>query len=54
MAATIARLEGEGWQAEATPAYGFVFVRREGERRLLSLTPRDPYNTTAQSFDPFA
>ena len=53
MAAAIARLKGEGWQAEATPEYGFVFVRREGERRLLMLTPRDPYGTAAQSFSPF-
>jgi hypothetical protein len=38
---------------EATPEYGFVFIRREGERRLLMLTEGDPYSTTAQSFDPF-
>jgi hypothetical protein len=53
MATAIERLEAEGWQAEATPEYGFVFVRRETERRLLMLTPRDPYEMTAQSFDPF-
>ena len=53
MAAAIERLEGEGWQAEATPEYGFVFVRRAGERRLLMLTPRDPQDTGAQSFNPF-
>jgi hypothetical protein len=53
MAATIERLAGEGWQAEATPEYGFVFIRCQGERRLLMLTPRDPYDTTAQSFSPF-
>jgi hypothetical protein len=53
MAATITRLEREGWQAEGTHEYGFVFIRREGERRLLSLTPRDPYDTAAQSFSPF-
>jgi hypothetical protein len=53
MRAAIARLEGDGWQAEATPEYGFVFIRRETERRLLMLTPRDPYSTTAQSFTPF-
>jgi hypothetical protein len=53
MAATIERLAGEGWQAEATPEYGFVFIRREGERRLLTLTPRDPRDTSRQSFDPF-
>jgi hypothetical protein len=43
MAAAIERLAGDGWQVEATPEYGFVFVRRETERRLLMLTPRDPY-----------
>jgi hypothetical protein len=53
MAATIERLADEGWQAEVTPEYGFVFIRREGERRLLMLTPRDPYDTAAQSFNPF-
>jgi hypothetical protein len=53
MAATIDRLANEGWQAEATPEYGFVFIRRDGERRLLMLTPRDPYDTAPQSFSPF-
>jgi hypothetical protein len=53
MAATIERLSGDGWQAEATPEYGFVFVRRETERRLLMLTPQDPSSSTLQSFDPF-
>jgi hypothetical protein len=53
MAATIDRLEAEGWHAEATPEYGFVFIRREADRRLLMLTPRDPQSTGAQSFDPF-
>jgi hypothetical protein len=53
MAATIERLSQDGWEVEATPEYGFVFIRRESERRLLMLTPRDPYSTAAQSFDPF-
>jgi hypothetical protein len=53
MAATIDCLSGDGWQAEATPEYGFVFIRRETERRLLMLTPLDPYSTAAQSFNPF-
>jgi hypothetical protein len=53
MAATIARLEGDGWQAEATLEYGFVFVRRETERSLLMLTPQDPCDATSQSFSPF-
>jgi hypothetical protein len=54
MAAAIERRAGEGWQAEATPEYGFVFIRRETDRRLLMLTPRDPYDSTRQSFSPFA
>lgn len=49
----IAHLESDGWKAEATPKYGSVFVRREGERRLLMLTPRNPHDTGAQSFNPF-
>jgi hypothetical protein len=39
MAAAIDRLAGDGWEAEATPEYGFVFIRRDGERRFLALTP---------------
>jgi hypothetical protein len=54
MAATIERLKGEGWQAEGSAKYGFVFIRRETERRLLMLTERNPYDTTPQSFSPFA
>ena len=52
MAATIERLAVDGWQAEATPEYGFVFIRRGAQRRLLLLTPRNPDATTAQSFSP--
>jgi hypothetical protein len=47
------RLATDGWEAEGDALYGFVFIRRRGERRLLTLTPRDPYDTSAQSFDPF-
>ena len=53
MAATIARLAADGWQAEGSAQYGSVFVHRAGERRLLMLTERDPYSTTVQSFSPF-
>jgi hypothetical protein len=53
MAATIERLAGEGWQAEGTAKYGFVFIRREDERRLVMLTRRDPHCTAVQSFSPF-
>jgi hypothetical protein len=53
MAVAISRLEAEGWQAESSAEYGFVFIRRGDDRRLLMLTPRDPYETRAQSFSPF-
>jgi hypothetical protein len=53
MTATMERLEGDCWHAEATPEYGFVFIRRGADRRLLMLTPRDPHSTAAQSFSPF-
>ena len=53
MAAAIERLEGEGWQAEGSAEYGFVFIRRGDDRRLLSLTGRDPHDNRSQSFDPF-
>jgi hypothetical protein len=53
MAATIERLGGEGWQAEGTPEYGFVFIRRAGYRRLLMLTEKDPADSARQSFSPF-
>jgi hypothetical protein len=53
MASAIERLEAEGWQAEGSTEYGFVFIRRGADRRLLALTPRDPYDTAPQSFSPF-
>jgi hypothetical protein len=53
MAATIERLEGEGWRAEGTAEYSFVFISREADRRLLMLTPRDPHCIEGQSFSPF-
>jgi hypothetical protein len=43
----------EGWEAEGTPDFGFVFLRRGDLRRLLMLTPRDPVDSTQQSFNPF-
>jgi hypothetical protein len=53
MATAIERLAGDGWQAEDQPRFGFVFLQRDTERRLLMLTPRDPHDTTPQSFLPF-
>ena len=42
MAAAIERLAREGWKIEAEPRFGFAFICRKGDRRLLMLTPRDP------------
>jgi hypothetical protein len=53
MAAAIERLAREGWHIEAEPRFGFAFIRREGERRLLMVTPKDPYDTRPQSFNPY-
>ena len=53
MQATIERLAGEGWEIEAPPRFGFSFIRRDGVRRLLMLTPRDPHDDRPQSFSPF-
>ncbi len=44
MAAVIERQMSLGWQTEGSHEFGFVFLRRAGERRLLILTERDPYD----------
>jgi len=54
MAATIDRLAREGWRPESTYEYGFVFLNRNGTRRLLILTERDPYDATPQTFSPWS
>jgi hypothetical protein len=53
MNAAIERQSRDGWLAESDHEFGFVFLRRDGERRLLILTERDPYDTRPQSFSPF-
>jgi hypothetical protein len=53
MTATITRLAADGWHAEGTAQYVFVFIRRKTERRRLMLTPHDPHDTAPQSFNPF-
>jgi hypothetical protein len=37
----------------ATPFLPSSKRRNGADRRLLMLTPRDPYNSTMQSFSPF-
>jgi hypothetical protein len=49
----IRRHSRDGWQAESSHEFGFVFLRRDDERRLLILTERDPHDTRPQSFSPF-
>lgn len=53
MTTAIQRLTEEGWQPESTPRFGFVFLSRNGTRRLLILTERDPLDTRSQTFSPF-
>ena len=54
MRKSIERLAAAGWRAEEDePRFGFVFIRKQSDRRLLMLTPRDPFDTRAQSFSPF-
>lgn len=53
MTTVIERLIAEGWQTEGAPRFGFVFLNRQGVRRLLILTERDPHDLRPQSFSPF-
>jgi hypothetical protein len=53
LAEALERLGLEGWQAEGNCEFGFAFVARGGERRLVMITGRDPFNATTQSFSPF-
>lgn len=52
LAAFICEYESSGWKAESKAPYGFVFMKREGERILVQATPRDPHDTRQQSFNP--
>jgi hypothetical protein len=53
MTTTIDRLSSDGWIVEGTSKFGFVFLGRNGIRRLLILTERDPFDATPQTFSPF-
>lgn len=53
MATTIDKLSDEGWMLEGPEKFGFVFLKRNGIRRLLILTERDPDDLRPQAFSPF-
>ncbi len=53
MMEAIEQARQEGWEAEGTPDFGFVFLRRGDVRRMMMLTPRDPQDSMQQSFNPF-
>ena len=40
----LTKCAAEGWQPENDGAYGFAFIARGTERRLVNLTPADPAN----------
>ncbi len=40
----LTKCAAEGWQAENDGTYGFVFITKGAERRLINLTPADPAN----------
>jgi hypothetical protein len=53
MTTAINRLVSNGWKLESTVKFGFVFLNRDGVRRLLILTERDPLDRRPQAFSPF-
>ena len=53
MEAAVDALNAQGWRVEGSLDYGFVFLSRATERRLLMLTPRNPQNRLPQTFSPF-
>jgi hypothetical protein len=53
MMSALNRLVSEGWALEGSLKFGFVFLNRNGSRRLLILTERDPFDECAQTFSPF-
>lgn len=53
LTAALQRLTEEGWQPEGAPRFGFVFLQRQGDRRLLILSERDPHDPNSQTFSPF-
>ena len=42
MRAALASMAAEGWRADSDGVYGFTFISRGAERRLVNLTPANP------------
>jgi hypothetical protein len=53
LASSLERMAADGWHAECSPEFGFVFVRRGVDRMLVIVTGRDPHAPAAQTFSPF-
>ncbi|MEP6885390.1 MAG: hypothetical protein ABJC66_11625 [Gammaproteobacteria bacterium] len=53
LADKLAQLVRDGWWPESGAQFGFAFVTRADERRLVTITARDPHSCAAQSFSPF-
>ena len=49
----IAGLQRDGWAPQSNADFGFTFLNRLHERRLVMITARNPFDPTAQSFSPF-
>lgn len=43
MSTALAQYAQQGWQPEGDGAYGFVFIAKGTERRLLNVTPANPF-----------
>jgi hypothetical protein len=43
----------DGWQPESDANHGFAILNRNGERRLLMITARDPEERGPKTFSPF-
>jgi hypothetical protein len=40
--AALTQYAAQGWQAESDGAYGFTFIAKGSDRRLVNITPADP------------
>jgi hypothetical protein len=50
MRKTLTQWAAQGWQSESDGAFGFVFIARGAERRLVNVTPADPAGFAGQNY----